>query len=98
VFSNPIAPISTAAAPVGNGNAVDRGRSFAKTTNESRVFRQELREEQNWKRSSALFELLAGDAEHGLLGEGDALDGEHLLGVGGLVDGNEVGAKVGDFL
>ena len=37
-------------------------------------------------------------AEHGLLGEGDALDGEQFLGIDGLVDGDEVGAEVGDFL
>jgi len=37
-------------------------------------------------------------AEEGLLGEGDALDGEELLGVDGLVDGEEVGAEMGDFL
>jgi hypothetical protein len=42
--------------------------------------------------------LEAGDAEDGLLGEGDALDGEQLLGVDGPVDGNQVGAETGDFL
>jgi hypothetical protein len=40
----------------------------------------------------------AGDAEHGLLGQGNALDGEELLGVDGLVNADEIGAKVGDFL
>jgi hypothetical protein len=42
--------------------------------------------------------LEARDAEHGLLGQGDALDGEQLLRVDGLVDGHEIGAEVGDFL
>jgi hypothetical protein len=42
--------------------------------------------------------LEVGDAEHGLLGQGDALDGEQLLGVDGPVDGDEVGAEMGDFL
>jgi hypothetical protein len=42
--------------------------------------------------------LEVGDAEHGLLGEGDALDGEELLGVDGPVDGDEIGAEMGDFL
>jgi hypothetical protein len=32
------------------------------------------------------------------LGEGDALQGEELLGVDGLVDGDEVVAEAGDFL
>jgi hypothetical protein len=32
----------------------------------------------------------AGGAEDGLLGEGDALDGEEFLGVDGAVDGDEV--------
>jgi hypothetical protein len=40
----------------------------------------------------------AGDAEHGVLGEGDALDGEEFLGIGGLVELDEVGAKVGDVI
>jgi hypothetical protein len=40
----------------------------------------------------------AGDTEHGLLGERDALHGEELLGVDGLVDADETGAEVGDFL
>jgi hypothetical protein len=40
----------------------------------------------------------AGGAEHRLLGEGHALEGEHLLGVDGLVDSGEVGFKMGDFL
>src|SRR6202035_2525484 len=39
-----------------------------------------------------------GDAEHGLLGQGDPLDGEQLLGVDGLVNGNQIGAEVVDFL
>jgi hypothetical protein len=42
--------------------------------------------------------LEVGDAEHGLLGEGDALDGEQLLGVDGPVDGDEIGAEAGNFL
>ena len=37
-----------------------------------------------------------GGAQQGLLGEGDALDGEQLLMVDGLVDGDEVGLEVGD--
>ena len=40
----------------------------------------------------------AGDTEEGLLGEGQALDGEDLLRVGGLVDGEEVGFEVFDFV
>ena len=40
----------------------------------------------------------AFDAEEGLLGEGDALDGEELLGVDGLVDGDGVFAKLGDLV
>src|ERR1035437_2786305 len=40
----------------------------------------------------------AFDAEEGLLGEGDALDGEEFLGVDGLVDGDGVLAEVGDFV
>jgi hypothetical protein len=40
----------------------------------------------------------AFDAEEGLLGEGDALDGEELLGVDGLVDGDEVIAEAGDLV
>jgi len=40
----------------------------------------------------------AGDAEQGLLGDGDALQGDHLLGVDGLVDGHEVGFEAADFL
>ena len=35
--------------------------------------------------------------EDGLLGEGDALDGEEFLGVDGLVDGHEVVLEVGDL-
>ena len=37
-----------------------------------------------------------GGAEEGLLGEGDALDGEELLGVDGAVIVDEVGLEVGD--
>jgi hypothetical protein len=40
----------------------------------------------------------AGNAEYGVLGEGDALDGEEFLGIGGLVELDEVGAKVGDVI
>src|ERR1039457_424135 len=40
----------------------------------------------------------AGGAEEGLLGEGDALDGEELLGVDGLVAGDEVFAEAGDIV
>jgi len=40
----------------------------------------------------------AGGAEDGLLGEGDALDGEEFLGVDGVVDGDEVLPEVGDFI
>jgi hypothetical protein len=40
----------------------------------------------------------AGAAEDGVLGEGDALQGEEFLGVDGLVDGDEVVAEAGDFL
>jgi hypothetical protein len=40
----------------------------------------------------------AGGAADGLLGDGHALDGEGLLGVGGLVDGDEVGAEMGDLV
>jgi hypothetical protein len=40
----------------------------------------------------------AGAAEDGVLGEGDALEGEEFLGVDGLVDGDEVVAEAGDFL
>jgi hypothetical protein len=36
-------------------------------------------------------------AEDSLLGEGEALDGEELLGVDGLVDGDEVGAEIIEF-
>jgi hypothetical protein len=38
------------------------------------------------------------DAEEGLLGEGDALDGEEFLGVDGLVDGDGVLAWAGDLV
>jgi hypothetical protein len=40
----------------------------------------------------------AGSAEEGLLGEGDALDGEEFLGVEGLVEGHEVVLEVGEFI
>ena len=40
----------------------------------------------------------AGGAEEGLLGEGDALDGVHLLGVDGLVERDGVVTEVGDLL
>jgi hypothetical protein len=40
----------------------------------------------------------AGAAEDGVLGEGDAFEGEKLLGVDGLIDGDEVVAEAGDFL
>jgi hypothetical protein len=40
----------------------------------------------------------AGGAEQGLLGQGDALDGEELLGVDRLVDGNQVGFQIGDLI
>jgi len=42
--------------------------------------------------------LEACGAEEGLLGKGDALDGEEFLGVDGLVGGQEVGLEMGDFL
>lgn len=38
----------------------------------------------------------SGHAQHGLLGEDDALDGEEFLGVDGLVGGDGVRAEVGD--
>ena len=40
----------------------------------------------------------AGGAADGLLGDGHALDGEQLLGVDGLVDGDEIGLEVSNFL
>src|SRR5450756_2587335 len=40
----------------------------------------------------------AFDAEEDLWGEGDALDGEELLGVDGLVDGDGVFAEFGDLV
>ena len=40
----------------------------------------------------------AGNAEDGVLGEGDALDGEEFLGIGGLVELDEVVAEVGDVI
>jgi hypothetical protein len=40
----------------------------------------------------------AGAAEDGVLGQGDAFEGEELLGIDGLVEGDEVVAEVGDFL
>jgi hypothetical protein len=42
--------------------------------------------------------LEAGGAKDGLLGEGDALDGEEFLGIDGLVDGHGVGFEIGDFV
>ena len=42
--------------------------------------------------------LEARGTEDGLLGEGEALDGEEFLGVDGLVDGDEVGSEMGDLL
>jgi hypothetical protein len=40
----------------------------------------------------------AGGAAHGLLADGHAFEGEGLLGVGGLVDGEDVGFERGDLL
>jgi hypothetical protein len=40
----------------------------------------------------------AGAAEDGVLGQGDAFEGEELLGIDGLVEGDEVVAEMGDFL
>jgi len=37
-----------------------------------------------------------GAAEEGVLGEGDALEGEQFLGVDGLIDGDEVVLEAGD--
>jgi len=37
-------------------------------------------------------------AEHGLLGQSDALDGEEFLSIDWLIDGNEVGLQVIDFI
>ena len=42
--------------------------------------------------------LEAGAAEERVLGDGDALDGEEFLGVGGAVTGHEIGAEIGDGL
>jgi hypothetical protein len=42
--------------------------------------------------------MQAFDAEEGLLGEGDALDGEEFLGVDGLVGGDSVLPEVGDVV
>ena len=42
--------------------------------------------------------LEPGGAKDGLLGEGHAFEGEELLGVDGLVDGDEVGLEACDFL
>jgi hypothetical protein len=42
--------------------------------------------------------LEARGAEDSLLREGDALDGEELLGIDRLVDGDEVGSEIGDFM
>jgi hypothetical protein len=36
-----------------------------------------------------------GDAKHTVLGQGDAFDGEHFLGVDGLIEVDGVGAEVG---
>jgi hypothetical protein len=40
----------------------------------------------------------AGAAEDGVPGEGDAFESEELLGIDGLVEGDEVVAEMGDFL
>ena len=40
----------------------------------------------------------AGNAEDGVLGEGDARDGEEFLGIGGLVELDEGVAEVGDVI
>jgi hypothetical protein len=40
----------------------------------------------------------AGAAEDGVLREGDAFEGEELLRIDGLVEGDEVVAEMGDFL
>jgi len=37
-------------------------------------------------------------AQDGVLGEGDAFEGEEFLGVDGVVEGDEVVAEMGDFL
>jgi hypothetical protein len=42
--------------------------------------------------------LEAGGAEHSLLRESHALEGEQFLGVDGLVDGGEVGSEMGDLV
>ena len=42
--------------------------------------------------------LEAGGAQENVLGEGHALEGEEFLGVDGLVDGDEVGSEMGDFV
>jgi hypothetical protein len=42
--------------------------------------------------------LEAGGAQHGLLGESDALDGIEFLRIDGLVDGDEIGLEMGDVL
>ncbi len=42
--------------------------------------------------------LEAGGAEDGLLGDGHALEGKELLGVGWLVDGDDIGGEVFDFV
>src|SRR5438552_3182253 len=42
--------------------------------------------------------LEAGGAEHGLLRESHLLEGEQLLGVDGLVDGEEVVLETGDLI
>src|ERR1039457_5197092 len=40
----------------------------------------------------------AFDAEEGMLGEGNAFDGEELLGIDGPIDGDEVVAEAGDLV
>jgi hypothetical protein len=40
----------------------------------------------------------AGDTAHLLLGDGHALDGEQLLRVDGLVEGDEVGSEIGNLV
>jgi len=42
--------------------------------------------------------LEASGAEDGLLLESDALEGVEFLGIDGLVDGDEIGLEMGDFL
>src|SRR5579864_65111 len=40
----------------------------------------------------------SGGAAHLMLGEGYALEGEHLLRVDGLVEGDEIGSEIGDLV